>query len=80
METGLPSLTSYRESDGSYRTYEEWKHRNVTDVMKWFIVRSYRTYEEWKLSGKKRKKKEAKSSYRTYEEWKLYWSNSKGKR
>ena len=35
-------------SQGSYRTYEEWKH-SFTDVVPVVpFVSSYRTYEEWK--------------------------------
>ena len=31
----------------SYRTYEEWKHYNVSYTRQ-VVLGSYRTYEEWK--------------------------------
>jgi len=34
---------------GSYRTYEEWKHYQLSIINK-DVGGSYRTYEEWKLA------------------------------
>jgi len=55
--------------NGSYRTYEEWKHKKRT-LIDSVEVRSYRTYEEWKHTCKESKRNRCMRSYRTYEEWK----------
>jgi len=39
--------TGHTLNQGSYRTYEEWKHVSVLQAAIG-SVRSYRTYEEWK--------------------------------
>mgnify|MGYP006870480122 CR=1 FL=1 len=48
METSANYSRQVVVALGSYRTYEEWKHRK--GVNEWNLwLRSYRTYEEWKL-------------------------------
>ena len=47
METLHPDNTRLSRNQGSYRTYEEWKHMLNTDI-RIHVLGSYRTYEEWK--------------------------------
>mgnify|MGYP000871798761 CR=1 FL=1 len=56
-------------NEGSYRTYEEWKHQ-VQNCLIMLSVSSYRTYEEWKPKEMLKSMTPEQSSYRTYEEWK----------
>ncbi len=53
----------------SYRTYEEWKLPEETNITM-FENRSYRTYEEWKQYFNYLCLFNELRSYRTYEEWK----------
>jgi len=57
--------------EGSYPTYEEWKHfinKNLFII----YISSYPTYEEWKPEYlMSLSEEEEKGSYPTYEEWKL---------
>ena len=59
---------------GSYRTYEEWKHA-VPGVSSVTERGSYRTYEEWKRFCLKCDRQIKDRSYRTYEEWKQLYNN-----
>ena len=47
METQL-SIINKDVTERSYRTYEEWKHNVLNDILQ-YDISSYRTYEEWKL-------------------------------
>jgi len=56
-------------SNGSYRTYEEWKPLLWLEENQ-ITISSYRTYEEWKPVFRAFVLTCWKRSYRTYEEWK----------
>jgi len=70
METSNFTIQSSRSEESSYRTYEEWKHNNASNIII-ASKSSYRTYEEWKQKVRNYKSLIRYRSYRTYEEWKL---------
>ncbi len=69
METADILLEDIPPSQGSYRTYEEWKLDRISSILL-LKKSSYRTYEEWKHPEGRRYPYKKYGSYRTYEEWK----------
>ena len=64
------NVSFIRVYPSSYRTYEEWKRKQIEELQAQ-LKGSYRTYEEWKPWNVRPSASVIMRSYRTYEEWKL---------
>ena len=70
MRNGNHTYLSFvNKQEGSYPTYEEWKHENGNPVSG-SSLSSYPTYEEWKQNINFFLFYRIYCSYPTYEEWK----------